>query len=178
LTPDPEANDVQLALIGELTTLLAQAGIAHWLFGGWAVDFHAGAVTRPHGDIDLIVWREDASAVRKALVPHGYVEAPPPSEESGLHTHFSKEGQQIDAIFVYQRPDGSIYWSDWRWPDGSFTGPSGRLGEGVCPVVSARTLLQAKESYLREGPDECDARKCHLDAATLRRLLGDPQPQV
>ena len=175
MTPDSTASDIQLALIGELTTLLAQAGIAHWLFGGWAVDFHAGAVTRPHEDIDLILWREDAPAVRQVLVPRGYVEAPPPPEESGLHTHFSKQGQRIDAMFIYKRPDGSIYWSDWGWPDGSFSGQSGRLGERVCPVVSARTLLEAKESYLREGPDECDSRKCLLDIDTLRLVLGDPQ---
>jgi hypothetical protein len=27
----------------------------YWLFGGWAVDFHAGRVTRDHADIDLAV---------------------------------------------------------------------------------------------------------------------------
>jgi hypothetical protein len=33
--------------------MLAEHDIAYWLFGGWAVDFHAGQVTREHGDIDI-----------------------------------------------------------------------------------------------------------------------------
>src|SRR3712207_1118934 len=82
LIPDPNPNGIQLVLIAELTARLRQAGIAHWLFGGWAVDFLVGEITRPHEDIDLIIWRDDAPSVREVLAPHGYVEVPPPPEES------------------------------------------------------------------------------------------------
>src|SRR5262249_25712852 len=147
LTQSHDANDIQLALIEELTTLLNQAGIAHWLFGGWAVDFQVGAITRPHEDIDLVIWRQDAPAVREELASRAYVEAPPPPEESALHTHYSARGQRIDVMFIRRERDGGVYWSSWRWPDGSFTGSSGQLGRVECPVVSARTLLEGKESY-------------------------------
>lgn len=39
----------QLLAIGELHESLEQEGLEHWLFGGWAVDFHAGRVIRPLG---------------------------------------------------------------------------------------------------------------------------------
>jgi hypothetical protein len=159
-------------LIKELTTLLKQAGMAHWLFGGWAVDFLVGAITRPHEDIDLILWLEDAPAVREVLASQGYVEAPPPPEESALHTHFSRQGQQMDVMFIRREEDG-IYWSDWRWPEGSFTELDGQLGEVICRVVSTRTLLEAKEAYLQENPDDTDREKCLLDIASLRPLLRE-----
>lgn len=171
--PDHNASTIQLAIIEELTSLLKQVGIAHWLFGGWAVDFLVGAVTRPHEDIDLIIWREDAPAVREILASQGYAEAPPAPEESALHTHFSKQNQLIDAIFIYRVADGGVYWSDARWPDDSFTSLQGRLGEVVCPVSSARSLIDSKEAYLRDSPDQSDREKYLLDIATLRPLLGD-----
>ena len=91
MLPNHDATDIQLALIEELTTLLKQAGIAHWLFGGWAVDFRVEAITRPHEDIDLIIWLKDTQAVRERLAAHGYVEAPPPRRRAGcIRTSLSK----------------------------------------------------------------------------------------
>src|SRR5215204_4438711 len=49
----------QLAALAELDALLAGHGIRYWMFGGWAVDLHAGRVTREHGDIDSAVWAAD-----------------------------------------------------------------------------------------------------------------------
>ena len=43
----------QLRALSHLDELFGQHGIEYWLFGGWAVDFHAGKVTRPHDDLDL-----------------------------------------------------------------------------------------------------------------------------
>ncbi len=169
---DPDAPAIQLALIDELTTFLRKAGIAHWLFGGWAVDFLVGTITRSHDDIDLIIWLRDAPAFRKALRAHGFVEAPPPPEEHELHTHYSKQGQKMDVMFIYQKEDG-IYWSDWCWPGGSFTPLEGRLDKVVCPVVGGKTLLGAKEGYWREGVDPEDEEKCLLDIASLRSLFGE-----
>jgi hypothetical protein len=35
--------------------------------GGWALDLALGRVTRPHGDVDVAVFREDQDALRPAL---------------------------------------------------------------------------------------------------------------
>jgi hypothetical protein len=48
----------QLAALARLHEQLERHGIEYWLFGGWAVDFHAGSVTRPHDDLDIAVWQK------------------------------------------------------------------------------------------------------------------------
>ena len=48
-------GDEQLAALEELHRLLERHRIEYWLFGGWAVDFHTGTVTRPHDDLDMAV---------------------------------------------------------------------------------------------------------------------------
>jgi hypothetical protein len=43
----------QLRTIGWLHSYFAKQSIVYWLFGGWAVDFHAGRVTRHHEGVTL-----------------------------------------------------------------------------------------------------------------------------
>ena len=66
-----EATATQLNLIREISDALATPHIDWWLFGGWAMDFHAGNITRDHADIEVFVRLEDAAAVREALVGAG-----------------------------------------------------------------------------------------------------------
>jgi hypothetical protein len=54
-----ELGSRQLQLLSSIDGLLERAGIAYWLFGGWAVDFYAGSITRAHDDVDIAVWLED-----------------------------------------------------------------------------------------------------------------------
>ncbi|MEO5940689.1 MAG: aminoglycoside adenylyltransferase, partial [Candidatus Limnocylindrales bacterium] len=56
-------REAQLAAIGRLDTMFDRAGVEYWIFGGWAVDFRVGAVTRDHDDIDIATWKTDAAAV-------------------------------------------------------------------------------------------------------------------
>ena len=163
---------IQLELIQEITAALQQRGMDYWLFGGWAVDFWLGEITRPHEDIDIIIWREDAPAVREALAEHGYTEAPPDPSESGLHTHFSKRGQPIDVMFIYKQEDG-IYWADWRWPEGSFEDRQRRLEGLVCTVTGVRCIVESKESYIQESEDQSDREKYSQDVARLKPLLAE-----
>jgi len=51
-TLGPVHEDEQLAALAELHDRLAGAGVEYWLFGGWAVDFHAGVVSRAD-DLEL-----------------------------------------------------------------------------------------------------------------------------
>jgi hypothetical protein len=44
--------NAQLAALDSIHGRLAAAGIDYRLFGGWAVDFHAGSVSREHDDIE------------------------------------------------------------------------------------------------------------------------------
>jgi hypothetical protein len=66
----------QLSALSHLDELFGQHAIEYWLFGGWAVDFHAGKVTRPHDDLDLACRRARSGSApldRMKLTPHGCV---------------------------------------------------------------------------------------------------------
>jgi Aminoglycoside-2''-adenylyltransferase len=71
----------QLQTIGWLQTLFAVQGIEYWLFGGWAVDFHVGRVTRDHTDVDAAVWQADVARIRVLLEAQGWIHAPEPGED-------------------------------------------------------------------------------------------------
>jgi hypothetical protein len=50
------SKEDQLAAVASLDELLGREALDYWLFGGWAVDFHAEEVTRAHDDVDIAVW--------------------------------------------------------------------------------------------------------------------------
>lgn len=61
----------QLAALGRVASLLEARTIGYWLFGGWAVDFYAGSVTRAHDDIDIAIWLEDFERIAGLLQSDG-----------------------------------------------------------------------------------------------------------
>src|SRR3954451_24620878 len=60
-------SDRGLSMVGGASDALEAAGLEHWFFGGWAVDLWVGRITRPHDDIDVLVWRRDEALVDEAL---------------------------------------------------------------------------------------------------------------
>jgi hypothetical protein len=60
-------NALQLAALAQLTRGLQAHGVEYWLFGGWAVDFHVGHVTRAHADLDIAIWQADVARVLRRL---------------------------------------------------------------------------------------------------------------
>jgi Aminoglycoside-2''-adenylyltransferase len=73
----------QLAALARVDATLTEAGIDYWLFGGWAVDFHARAVTCEHDDVDVAVWLEDLQRIVALLETDGWIHAPEPEEDGG-----------------------------------------------------------------------------------------------
>jgi hypothetical protein len=140
----------QLELIGEIAAALDAARVDWWLFGGWALDAHAGKITRDHSDIELFSWKHDAAKLRDALEATGFVH---PS--GGLYPNecqsFLKHGQEIGAWFIERDAAGTIFtpgrWADWPWIAGAFDDPPILL-EGI-PVraVSIEGLLDMKTNY-------------------------------
>src|SRR4051794_18741236 len=109
----PVSDDEQLAALAELHELLAGRGIDYWLFGGWAVDFHADAVTCAHDDLDIAVWAADRLRVGELLAGAGWrLEA----------------DESADGYVVYARGPGAR--STRRWRTGARLGrtaPSAKL---------------------------------------------------
>lgn len=48
-------------------SLLSSLTVPWWIGGGWAIDLAAGRVTRPHGDIDVVLLERDEHALRTDL---------------------------------------------------------------------------------------------------------------
>jgi Aminoglycoside-2''-adenylyltransferase len=98
--------DDQLAAIGELSQALDDAGLEYWLFGGWAVDFWVGEVTRVHDDIDVAAWRSDFDAVKSALTAGGWEHTPTAADLVG--TRYRRGRAQVEFTFVEEGEAGEV----------------------------------------------------------------------
>lgn len=159
----------QLAALAELGALLERGGHEHWLFGGWAVDFHVGAVTREHGDIDFAVWAGDAEALASLLREHGWRHAPKPDEDGG--TVYEREGVRVELTFLVLDEAGRVLLPlrdrNVVWSERPFGGETLEL-EGVRARVLALPLLRTGKSSPRDDP--ADAARDRADFAALSRL--------
>jgi hypothetical protein len=79
--PDRVDAAEQLAALARIHELLDGQGLEYWLFGGWAVDFHGGSVTRAHDDLDIAVWLKDHTRIAALLVAEGWSHAPEGHED-------------------------------------------------------------------------------------------------
>jgi dihydrofolate reductase len=158
----------QLAALAEVAGQLDQDGVAYWLFGGWAVDFHAGRVTRPHDDIDLAIWLDDEPRIAALLAAGGWTHAPEEDEDGG--TGYERGGVRLELTYLVRRPDGGIVVPlrdhDAPWPDGAF-GKDVRSLAGVSAHVIALHALKEGKSSARD-----DAGAAAKDRADLDVLSG------
>jgi len=158
----------QLAALGEVERMLEAARMESWLFGGWAVDFHAGAVTRDHGDVDLAVWLDDVPRIGDLLDAAGWRHAPEDDENGG--TGYERGLVRLELTFI-ARDEGGVYTPlrDGRagWSEEAL-GDDVRELDGVrCRIVGLAALTRSK-SAARDDPD--DGPKDRADAAVLRGL--------
>jgi hypothetical protein len=145
----------QLAALARVDELLAQAGIRYWLFGGWAVDFYAGGVTRPHDDVDIAVSLDDHGRIATLLGRDGWAHAPEPDEEGG--TGYEREGVRLELTFIEAVPFGTDVFGDDR-----------RELAGVSARLMALEALRRGKARPRDDPG--DKAKDEADFATLREL--------
>ncbi len=145
---------VQLALLRELAQLLGGARVRFWLRGGWALDFHAGQITRDHSDSDLVARFRQRSRIRKLLEENGYRVAQLGDLAS---IHFSKRGQDVALAFIWTDEMAGLVTpgSEWlahrglRWPEDAFTNHRYTLRGIDCRAMSIESLLREKENYER-----------------------------
>ncbi len=164
----------------EPTAALAYTGVPHWLFGGWAVDFFVGVLTRPHNDGEFVVWKRDLPRLRQLFEMHGYHPAFVHEDASG----WRKDGVLVAVYWIKRDEQGQVVtpgsWSDWPEPDDAFTSPPGRLGGLACPIISGQAQLETKEGYAahrdRRPPrpkDLADMERLH--AAMAGRAFRRPR---
>lgn len=173
--PDPA---IQLAMIAEITGAFASAGIEHWLFGGWGLDFLAGRITRPHDDIDFFVWDAEFDRAVAVLVPLGYELRPEASgaffDESGF---VRKEGLYVELARLVRRPDGRIAtpgrYLDWPWPSRSFSGPVLTFRGITVPGWDVYAHWHIKMGFAKHGSKDPLRPQDQSDIAELTELTGD-----
>ena len=162
----------QLAVIERVHDLLSEASIGHWLFGGWGVDFLVGNITRPHGDIDFVIWRQDIERIRELFSPLGYRERS--SDDATFRADFDTDAGLLSMVYIERDARGDIVTPDVfacsPWAEDSFE-HEGSL-EGVrLPVISALEQMLSKEAYFGEATGTPLRPKDEHDVALLRGLL-------
>jgi hypothetical protein len=170
--PVSQLADRQIAGLAEVASLLVSGGFDHWLFGGWAVDFHIGAVTRSHDDVDLAIWADDAEAIHSALVANGWEHRPAADEDGG--TGYAKDdvrveltylaGSESGQVFVALR-DRNVLWSELPLGTGAL-----ELHEARIRVISLELLKDGKS---RPRSEPVEAAVDRADFAALSRLAPE-----
>ena len=168
--PDPSRlAGRQLAALAEIGSLLDSGGFDHWLFGGWAVDFHVGAVTRSHGDIDLAVWADDAEAIHSALGANGWEHRPAAEDDGG--TGYARDGVRVELTYLVRSESGEVLivlrdrnvpWTEYPPGDVVLELHGARIR-----VIPLEQLKDGK-SRPRHDPDEAAVDRADFDA--LSRL--------
>lgn len=156
----------QLSALAEVHAFLEAGALDYWLFGGWAVDFHVGRITRPHSDLDLAVWLQQLPRIRRLLEGAGWRHAPQPDEDGG--TGFERRGIRLELTFLVREPDGGICTplrdARPRWAEDAFGDDFVELDGVTCRVVSRASLVRSKSRFR----DEHDERaKDELDHSVL-----------
>lgn len=158
----------QLAALARIDELLRDHGIEYWLFGGWAVDFHAGSVTRAHHDLDLAVWLKDHARIAALLEAEGWEHAPEAGEDG--YTVYERGGVRLELAFLARDEDGTISTplreGRAAWPDQAFGGDIAALLGVRARVMSLRALI-ADKSEARDDP--AVAAKDRADVEILSR---------
>lgn len=165
----------QLAALAELDRLFLDDSVAYWLFGGWAVDFHVGRITREHADIDIAIWSGTRARVTALLLDRGWQHTPDADEDG--YTCFTRRGVRLELAFLERDAMGNVYTPlrDGRgeWPAGGFSGAVARL-HGVCAHLVSRESLVDDKSAIRGGAET--QAKDLADVASLRSQASDASP--
>ena len=159
----------QLGALADVAARMDEAGISYWLFGGWAVDFYAGRLTRPHFDVDLAVWLDELPRIAAFLERTGWTHAPDPEGEGG--TGYERDGVRLELTFLVRRGSGGVVTPlrdrEAAWPDGAFGNDVRELRGVHARLVSLDALTTGKSS---PRDDPVDAAKDRADFDVLSGL--------
>jgi hypothetical protein len=165
------SESVQLDALDKLHRRFEAERVEYWLFGGWAVDFHVGVVTRPHDDLDLAIWLHDLGRVATLLHEDGWTHEPE-STDAGS-TAFTRSAVRVELAFLQRdHADSEPY---TPLPNGSRASwAAGAFGQDVLTLAGVRArviaLAALREEKTGARDDPAAAAKDRQDIATLARL--------
>ncbi len=165
-----ERASEQLEAIGGLDAAFGSARIDYWLFGGWAVDFWVGRVTREHDDIDAAAWRPDYDAIKQALADVGWRHTAVENEVVG--TRYTCGSVEVEFTFVETRDDGAVVIPipehEIVWTTQPF-GEERRTLHGVVARTIPLDLLLTGKQMTRDKPDEAAKDRADVQALAAAR---------
>ncbi|MFC4145943.1 nucleotidyltransferase domain-containing protein [Micromonospora mangrovi] len=161
----------QLAAIDEVVRVARAAGIAVWLRGGWAMDFHLGEVTRPHVDVDWYCWRADADRLAALLTARGW--RPDPRMPVATQLDLLRDDVELSVAYLDRDAAGRVVvgagpWTGTPLPDGMLDAPPGRIGALTAPVIAVAAQIEFKEMFPVWMPERPRRPKDTTDLARLR----------
>jgi Aminoglycoside-2''-adenylyltransferase len=165
----------QLAALDRVSTLLESRAIDGWLFGGWAVDFYAGAITRAHDDIDMAIWLEDLQDVAMILTSVGWRHAPAEDEDGG--TGYERDGVRLELTYLVRDAQGGVFIPFREGPvpwDAASFADDVRTLSGVRSRVITLASLRGMKAWPRGDAE--DAAKDRADLGSLARVREPEAP--
>jgi hypothetical protein len=155
----------QLAALAAVHAALEAAGVEYWLFGGWAVDFHVGSITRAHDDVDIAVWSSDVGRIADLLEADGWRHVP--SEDDNGGTGFERGTVRLELTYLVREADGTVVIplrdGHARWPSDATEFDALELVETGARVLPLTSLMKTK-SPPREDPDDAPKDRADYDA--------------
>jgi Aminoglycoside-2''-adenylyltransferase len=161
----------QLSALARVSQVMGEAGIGYWLFGGWAVDFYAGSVTRAHDDLDMAIWLDDLPRIAAFLEGDGWRHAPEQDEDGG--TGYEQGAVRLELTYLVRGDDGRIFTPlrhcEAEWSEEALADDVGELNGVRASLIGLAPLMRGKSSP-RDDPEE--AAKDRADFRELSRLGG------
>ena len=155
--------------------MLDAAGVDYWLFGGWAVDFYAGSVTRPHDDIDVAVWQEDLPRISELLAQNGWRHVPSEDDDGG--TGYERDGVRLELTYLARGDAGGVFTplrqGRANWPADTFVNDSRELFGVRARVVALEPLLDGKSAPRDEPEEQAKDRADYRVLSQLSPAEGD-----
>jgi hypothetical protein len=146
------------------------ANLEHWFFGGWAVDLWVGRLTRPHDDIDVLVWRHDEVRVHNALTMAGWLHTPTPEDLVG--TTCERDGYELQLAFVVPGVAGGVVVPVANQPvvlsTGALAFARREMAEVSAGVLTLGTMLALKSTSRADG---AGGAKDRADLVALRAVV-------
>ena len=160
---------LQLEALAAVDALFERAGVAYWLFGGWAVDFYAGSLTRAHLDVDIAVWLADLPRISALLTEDGWRHAPEPDEDGG--TGYERAGVRLELTYLVRGEGGRVFTPlrdfEAPWLEGALAVETRELRGVRARIIGLDALAQGKSS---PRDDPADAAKDNADSDVLSGL--------
>lgn len=160
-------------MVGSAAGALDAAGLEHWFIGGWAVDLWVGRLTRPHDDIDVLVWRHDEASVHEVLQGAGWVHTPTPEDLVG--TNYARDGYELQVTFGVPGAEGGFVVPVPEQPMVLSSGPLAFARRNVNDV-SVRVLTLEMMLAMKGSPrsDEVGGGKDRADLEALGSIAELP----